>query len=77
MNPIVDNVSLDLFKGETCIILGHSGAGKTTLLNMLVGKSKITGGIAQINQYAVEEEMEEILRNEKIGYFSSKEYGLI
>jgi len=35
----VDKVSLDLFKGETCVVLGYSGAGKSTLIDMLVGKT--------------------------------------
>ena len=33
----VDNVSLDIKKGEFIVIKGHSGAGKTTLLNLIGG----------------------------------------
>lgn len=33
----VDNISLDIVKGEMFALLGGSGCGKTTLLRMLAG----------------------------------------
>jgi putrescine transport system ATP-binding protein len=33
----VDNVSLNVYKGEIFCLLGGSGCGKTTLLRMLAG----------------------------------------
>lgn len=32
-----DNISIDLYKGETHVLLGENGAGKTTLMNILYG----------------------------------------
>jgi putrescine transport system ATP-binding protein len=40
----VDNVSLDIRKGELFALLGGSGCGKTTLLRMLAGFEQPTSG---------------------------------
>jgi putrescine transport system ATP-binding protein len=40
----VDNVSLDIYKGELFALLGGSGCGKTTLLRMLSGFESPTEG---------------------------------
>jgi len=40
----VDNVSLDIFRGEMFALVGASGCGKTTLLRMLAGFAEPSGG---------------------------------
>ena len=40
----VDDVSLDILRGELFAILGSSGCGKTTLLRMLAGFEQPTSG---------------------------------
>ena len=40
----VDNVSLDVYKGEAVAIIRPSGSGKTTLLRSINALEKISGG---------------------------------
>ena len=44
----VDNVSLNIRKGEIFGLLGPNGAGKTTIINILVGLSLPSSGTAKI-----------------------------
>jgi phospholipid/cholesterol/gamma-HCH transport system ATP-binding protein len=37
---VIDNVSLDIFNGETFVIMGCSGSGKSTLLRLMTGAIK-------------------------------------
>jgi len=40
----LNKVSLNIYQGEVCCILGPSGSGKSTLLNMMAGLEKPTKG---------------------------------
>ncbi len=40
----LNGVSLDIYEGEFCAIVGTSGSGKSTMLNMLAGLEKPTKG---------------------------------
>lgn len=33
--PIVSNINLSIYEGETVAILGHNGSGKSTLMGMI------------------------------------------
>jgi len=44
----VDDVSLDLHRGEVLALLGENGAGKTTLMNMLFGHYLPDAGAVQL-----------------------------
>ncbi len=43
-NHILDNINLDIYKGDFTVIMGASGSGKSTLLYSLSGMDAITSG---------------------------------
>jgi len=47
----VDNLSLEIRKGEWFIFLGHNGAGKTTTIRMLLGLATPSDGSAHVLGY--------------------------
>ena len=67
----LDGVSLEIYKGEFCSIVGTSGSGKSTLLNMLAGLEKPTKGEIIIAGEHMENKTENQLvkfRREHIGF---------
>lgn len=45
---ILENIDLDVFKGENVVVLGRSGAGKSVLIKILVGLLPPDKGIVQV-----------------------------
>ncbi len=52
-HSILDNVNLNLKRGEFFVLLGPSGCGKSTLLNIIAGFIKKTGGNLLVNNSEV------------------------
>lgn len=66
----LDNVSLDIKKGEFIAIVGKSGSGKTTLLNMIAGLDNPDSGSTLLDNADVAKmsgKQTAILRRQKIG----------
>ena len=47
----VDNLSLEVFEGETFALLGLNGAGKSTTINILCGLLQKTSGEIEVEKY--------------------------
>lgn len=66
----LNNISLEINKGEFIIIIGKSGSGKSTLLHIMAGIETPTTGdiiIDGINISSLNEKQRSLLRKEKIG----------
>ena len=65
----VNNVSLDVFRGEFIVLLGSSGSGKTTLLNLMTGLDAPTKGEVFFNGMTPKSRAKwSSLRSEHIGF---------
>jgi putative ABC transport system ATP-binding protein len=67
----LDDVSLDIYKGEIICFLGRSGSGKSTFLNMVAGLEKPSRGeiiIGGIPIHKLSEEQVTLFRQKNIGF---------
>ena len=53
-NPVLDNFSMEIAKGEFVFLTGSSGAGKTTILKILFGQERFETGQVLIRGINVE-----------------------
>jgi len=67
----LDNVSLDIFKGDYLAVMGASGSGKSTAMNILGCLDRPTQGKYMLNESAVENLSDDELadlRNNNLGF---------
>jgi ABC-2 type transport system ATP-binding protein len=72
-NVAVDNLTLEVRKGELFGLVGPDGAGKTTIMRLLAAVLRPTSGEAWVAGCSILNEEEEI--KERIGYMSQR-FGL-
>lgn len=48
--PIVQNISLTIYKGERIALLGKNGCGKTTLIRLITGEEEPDSGNAKVGE---------------------------
>ncbi len=65
-------VSVEIYKGEICFLVGTSGSGKSTLLNMIAGLEKPTSGTVIMNGTHIEK-----LSERKLAVFRQKNLGFV
>ncbi|GMQ62897.1 ABC transporter ATP-binding protein [Vallitalea maricola] len=68
----LDNISLNIKKGECCCILGTSGSGKSTLLNMIAGLEKPSKGQIKIKGNRIEK-----MNEKQVTKFRQKNVGFV
>lgn len=75
----LDDVNIQINKGEICAILGTSGSGKSTLLNMLAGLDRPTAGKVTVAGKRIDKMSEKqlVLFRQKYTGFVFQSYNLI
>jgi len=68
----LNNVSLNIEKGEICCFLGTSGSGKSTLLNLMAGLEKPTKGQIKIKGISIEK-----LNEKQLAEFRQRYIGFV
>ena len=72
LTKAIDNLSLDVEKGEFVAIMGASGSGKTTLLNVVSTIDHVTSGHIYVGEIDITK-----LKGNELNKFRREELGFI
>src|SRR5690242_15038239 len=53
--PVLENINLEIERGEFVAIVGYSGAGKTTLISLIAGLIRPDSGTITLNDLEIRE----------------------
>ena len=56
----LDNLSLNIEKGEIFALLGPNGAGKSTLINIICGITNLSEGTIKVDNYDIKKDFRKI-----------------
>ena len=70
--PVLNQISAEIYPGDFTIIMGPSGAGKSTLLYALSGMDRITGGTVSYKGQELNR-----LSEKKMAKLRAKEFGFV
>ncbi|XP_064150853.1 ATP-binding cassette sub-family A member 17-like [Loxodonta africana] len=62
-NIAVKDLTMNLYRGQITVLLGHNGAGKTTTCSMLTGLLPISSGRVYINGYEISEDLVQVQKS--------------
>jgi putative ABC transport system ATP-binding protein len=68
---VLDNVQLEIQRGQFVALLGHSGSGKSTLLNLISGIERPSSGLVTISDVPITELSERertLFRRDHVGF---------
>src|SRR5258708_34708610 len=72
---VLDGINLDIFRGQTTVLLGSSGSGKSTLLRQIIGLEHPQSGQILVNGFDVErctvKELEKVLRSIGVAFHNA------
>ncbi|MDE5651482.1 MAG: ABC transporter ATP-binding protein [Ureaplasma sp.] len=79
VNKILNDINLEIKKGDFVIILGPSGSGKTTLMNIISGLDRASSGVTNVcgtNLINLKDSELTKFRKKNVGYVF-QQYGLL